>query len=169
MKMLNSKGDTIVEVLIAIAVTSAMLGGAFVVVNKTLANARQAQEHGEALQIARAQVEGLKKLSESDGGIDGPLFTDGSKTHCIYLETTTETISAVPFSASVSSLPQANPSDYPDKCKQSRGSYTFLVGAIRDTVSRAGVTYDSFRVYVNWRGATDKDDEVRLTYQVYRP
>lgn len=54
-------GDTIVEVLIAIAVVSLVLGGAYAIASRSLANSRQAQEHGEALQLANAQIELLSK------------------------------------------------------------------------------------------------------------
>lgn len=55
-------GDTIVEVLIAMAVASLILGGAYTVTNRSLANARQAQEQTEALKLIQGQVERLKAL-----------------------------------------------------------------------------------------------------------
>ncbi len=56
----NNNGDTIVEVLIAIAVISLILGGAFVSTRRSSAAVRTAQEQGEALKIAEKQVELLK-------------------------------------------------------------------------------------------------------------
>lgn len=56
----NLRGDTIVEVLIAITVVSAVLGGAFVSSNRSLNVTRQAQERGEALKLVEGQLEQLK-------------------------------------------------------------------------------------------------------------
>ena len=65
MKGLSNGGDTIVEVLIAIAVVSAVLGGAFVSANRSLNMSRQSQERGEALKLAEGQVERVKSLGTS--------------------------------------------------------------------------------------------------------
>ncbi len=71
-KQRRNAGDTIVEVMIAMAVASLVLGGSFTIVNRTLANARQAQEHGEALKLAQGQVESLKGLFKTN-----PSLKDG--------------------------------------------------------------------------------------------
>jgi Tfp pilus assembly protein PilV len=58
----NQTGDTIVEVMIAILVVSAVLGGAYVTSNHSLKNTRQAQEHAVALKYAESQLEQIKSL-----------------------------------------------------------------------------------------------------------
>jgi type II secretory pathway pseudopilin PulG len=62
---LRERGDTIVEVLIAIAVASAVMGSAFVLVNRTSRNVRQSQEHAEALKLVEGQLELLKERIKS--------------------------------------------------------------------------------------------------------
>lgn len=57
---LNTRGDTIVEVLIAIAVVSAVLGGAFASTSRSLRGSRLSQERGEAVKYTEGQVESLK-------------------------------------------------------------------------------------------------------------
>ena len=52
-------GDTIVEVLVAIAVLSVVLAGAYVTSNRSLNAELNAQEHTQALTIAQGQVEDL--------------------------------------------------------------------------------------------------------------
>ncbi len=74
--MHRQKGDTIVEVLIAIAVVSLVLGGAYSIANRSLASVRQAQEHAEALKIAESQVEKLK--TANDTGTAGVLTQTGT-------------------------------------------------------------------------------------------
>jgi len=60
MRYLGNKGDTIVEVLIALVVVSTVMAGAFVSSNRSLINSRQAQERGEALKYVEGQLEQLK-------------------------------------------------------------------------------------------------------------
>jgi type II secretory pathway pseudopilin PulG len=66
MKKLNIKGDTIVEVLIALAVLSAVLGGAYLSANRSLSSNRDSQERGEALKLAEGQIEQLKSLAKAN-------------------------------------------------------------------------------------------------------
>lgn len=66
---LRERGDTIVEVLIAVAVISMILGGAFVVTNRNFLNTRDAQERGNALKLVEGQVEQLKGLVATDSDL----------------------------------------------------------------------------------------------------
>lgn len=70
----NSRGDTIVEVLIAIAIISLVLAGAYVSANRSAKATRTAQEHGEALKAAESQVE-LIKVAARTGAPD--IFSAG--------------------------------------------------------------------------------------------
>lgn len=56
----NQRGDTIVEVVIAIAVISSVLTGAFYLTNHSTRAVRDAQEHAQALQLLQGQVEQLR-------------------------------------------------------------------------------------------------------------
>lgn len=53
-------GDTIVEVVIAIAVIAVVLTGAFIVTNHSLTSVRDSEEHSEALNLLQGQVEQLR-------------------------------------------------------------------------------------------------------------
>ncbi len=61
----NNQGDTIVEVLVAIAVASAVLGTAYAIVNRTTRAQQQTTEHTQALKIAESQLELLKTTAAS--------------------------------------------------------------------------------------------------------
>jgi|KBSSwiStaDraftv2_1062776.scaffolds.fasta_scaffold266137_2 prepilin-type N-terminal cleavage/methylation domain-containing protein len=61
----RQRGDTLVEVLIAIAVVTLVLGGAYVTTNRSLLATRSAQERGNALKNAESQIEQLKGLVAS--------------------------------------------------------------------------------------------------------
>lgn len=60
MKRLSQTGDTIVEVLICIAVVSVVLGGAFVTTRQSQIGVRNSQEHAEALKLIESQIEQLR-------------------------------------------------------------------------------------------------------------
>ncbi|HEX7963912.1 MAG TPA: type II secretion system protein [Candidatus Saccharimonadales bacterium] len=56
----RERGDTIVEVLVAIVIVASVLGGAYVVSNHSLQSTRGTQERASALKLAEAQIEQLK-------------------------------------------------------------------------------------------------------------
>ncbi len=60
----HQRGDTIVEVLIAIAVVSSVLGGAYATANRNVKNSQQAQEQSRALKVAESQLEQLSKVAD---------------------------------------------------------------------------------------------------------
>lgn len=62
-RLLNNTGDTIVEVLVSIAIVSTVLAGAFVSANRSLIATRQSQERGEALKLVEGQLERIKSKS----------------------------------------------------------------------------------------------------------
>ncbi|HSX35895.1 MAG TPA: hypothetical protein VLH84_03090 [Patescibacteria group bacterium] len=61
----RERGDTIVEVLIAVAIASLILGGAYVVSNTSLNATRAAQERGIALKLGQSQMEQLKSVVQN--------------------------------------------------------------------------------------------------------
>jgi hypothetical protein len=66
--MLGQRGDTIVEVVIAIAVASAALIGAYASTNKNSLSTQTAQERTQAVKLVETQVEYLRAAS----GISAP-------------------------------------------------------------------------------------------------
>ncbi len=86
-KRFSEAGDTVVEVLIAIAIVSFVLGASYSVANKSFRMVRQAQEHTIAAKLAEDEVENLKTYSEFD--TSGNLFAVGLKPYClVFLKST---------------------------------------------------------------------------------
>lgn len=67
MVKLNSKGETIVEVLISIVVVGSVLAGAYFTANRSSQQTRAAIERTEALKAAESKVEMLRNLSKTPG------------------------------------------------------------------------------------------------------
>lgn len=64
---LSQRGDTIVEVLISVAVASMVLASAYAITNRNVRTTQDTQEHSQAQQIAQQQIERLRALSGSNG------------------------------------------------------------------------------------------------------
>ncbi|HVU59665.1 MAG TPA: type II secretion system protein [Candidatus Saccharimonadales bacterium] len=83
----HQAGDTIVEVIIAIAVIATMLAGAFAVVTNSTHGVRDAEEHAQALQFLQGQVELLRNAAGQSGILTAGLnqafclYTDSSGVH----------------------------------------------------------------------------------------
>jgi prepilin-type N-terminal cleavage/methylation domain-containing protein len=65
---IGRRGDTIVEVLIAVAIIGVILVGAYHISNNSNIAVRDSQEHSQALKLAETQLETLN----SKGGITSP-------------------------------------------------------------------------------------------------
>jgi prepilin-type N-terminal cleavage/methylation domain-containing protein len=74
----NQSGDTIIEVLIAMAILAVILTGAYATSNRSLITERDAQEHSEALTVAQTQVEDLAAGGTLANGQDCLTIEGGS-------------------------------------------------------------------------------------------
>lgn len=76
LRLREQRGDTIVEVLIVIAIVSLVLGGAFASARESLISTQRSQERGEALKLLEQQVELLKAVADrSDSRVFSPSLT----------------------------------------------------------------------------------------------
>lgn len=142
-------GDTIVEVLIAIAVVSLILGGAYVTTNRSLLATRAAEERGNALKLAESQVEQLKGIANSS--LADTIFGTGTP---------------MPFCISGVSgavVAVANP----DCVVNASGTPTNIEPKYNLSVER-GPDGNTFTVTNEWETASgDVTDSLRLIYRVY--
>ena len=132
-------GDTIVEVLIAIAVSSAVLGTAYGITNRTVKNQQQINEHSQALKIAEQQLEQLRGMAAV--GNSGPF--SATSPFCIVL---------------VGSTPTVKTPDSDGSCK--------TAGVYNVAVIRTGGNL--FTAAVTWDGIHGGIDKVSLDYKVYQ-
>lgn len=86
----SQSGDTIVEVLISVAICGFVLGGSYYVINHQLAQIENQQEHNQATKLVESQIEDLRAytgpadlsqvgcftISSGDSSIDAVLRSD---------------------------------------------------------------------------------------------
>jgi len=109
---LGQAGDTIIEVLIAIAIVSSVLGIAYATMNRGLKQARDIQERTEALKLLQGQVESLRFLDESGVTLPANTFCiDGSPPNPV-----TGFTGTTPPTAATVDVDDFN--GYPDQCVQ---------------------------------------------------
>ena len=74
------RGDTIVEVLICVAIVSLVLGGAYATARRSSQGIRNSQEHAEALKLVQAQLEQIKSSAAEE---TPQVFTTSLGTFCM--------------------------------------------------------------------------------------
>lgn len=140
------RGDTIVEVLISIAVIAAVLGGAYVVVNNSTKNSQSAQERTVAVKVAESQLELLRGYVSAGNPLPtGSFCLDTSGIHTIS-----------------SALPAPTNTGYPSQCIIDEGSAVdkYVAG-----IQASGG--NKFTVYVTWDGLSGSRSQVSIAYKVY--
>jgi type II secretory pathway pseudopilin PulG len=64
----RERGDTIIEVMICMAVAGAAISAAYSISSRSLNRVRQSQERTESLKLAEQQLERLKKVAKDNPG-----------------------------------------------------------------------------------------------------
>lgn len=141
MQRLNQKGDTIVEVLISVAIVGLMLTGAFAISNASYRQIRMAQERSEAQRIAQSAVELL------DTGTAAKKLTEGPSPapFCILPDLTTPVAAAT-------------------ECNDQGGLYDVSIKRAGD----AGGSRYTFVVTVTWDGLSGRQEQLSVDYRVGR-
>jgi|ERR1700741_1849418 len=140
---LKQRGDTIVEVLIAIAVMSGVLGTSYAITSRNSKASQQAQEHSQALKVAETQLEQLKGYLNA-GGSTPATFSDD---FCMYVQPDnkleTDTTS--------------------NNCKKDDDN---APGRYAVAITKTSAT-SAYTVTVKWSGPTGHNDQVSLAYRIY--
>lgn len=145
------RGDTIVEVLISLAVVSVILGGAYVTTNKSLLATRSAQERSNALKLAEAQVEELKGLiATNPAAIFGPGVPSP---FCVYNDTTAGTLTVVASTNANCSVNAA-------------GAATTIEPVFKLAITRSGNSFTVSNTWTDIRGG--QTDYLQLKYRAYQ-
>jgi len=110
-KLIAQTGDTIIEVLIAIAIISLVLASAFAITSRDLQDIHQAQEHTSGLKFAENQLEQLRSMATSnfsDPANPGPSYTIFSDPNAFCINT-----SGTVQNSTTSPILSINPTNFP--------------------------------------------------------
>lgn len=155
----NQRGDTIMEVLIAVAVLSLVLSAAFALANQSSQANTQAGERSESAKITESQIEQLKSfIGESAAPV---IPADGY--FCMYQETVGAGPQKVLKTKAVSSsaITADDFNAYPVECKSPT-----VPGEFYNTyIQKVGNTYTA---HTRWYAASGNGvDETTMVYRVY--
>ncbi|HEX8226554.1 MAG TPA: hypothetical protein VF572_01665 [Candidatus Saccharimonadales bacterium] len=159
----NQAGDTIVEVLIALAVVSSVLVGAFLVVQKSSLAVRDSQEHAEMLQILQGQVELVRSLALKETSETSGVFANSPKFFCIDNSNASGPVKHG-MSGMGNSLPAIDADDfsrYTGPCKQ--GLYNVAITYSGNLPINSGV----FTFTGRWNKIGGGKSQEVLTYRIY--
>lgn len=150
-KLLGSRGDTIVEVLIVVTILGFILMISYSVATRTQRTNRQTEEHSQALKIAESQLENLRAYPSAISDAKFCFDTAGQ-------------VVALPAGVQAADYASENFTLYPAGCQRppiggTCASYCYYV-----SISKG--SGDLYTVAVRWNGPTGKKDQVSLQYRM---
>jgi prepilin-type N-terminal cleavage/methylation domain-containing protein len=147
LKLSNHRGDTIVEVMVVLAVLGMAIGISYATANASLLETRQAQENSEATELAQSQIEALRTLTQP--GATPNIFASAGP-YCLV---------AAPPSYSL---------DTGSSCAISGGSFNYTISVMYLSPVTNPTTPDQFTVNVTWPDVQGYgNDQVTLVYRVH--
>jgi prepilin-type N-terminal cleavage/methylation domain-containing protein len=149
MKKLTQQGDTIIEVLVVIAIVALVLGGAYASARRSFITTQQTQERSEAAKYSEEQLERLRVAADDpDNAIFG---SAGSSAFCLISTGETRTAGSAPCGVGTDNR------------------YKLSITRTQATVN--GGTHYTFRVRTTWDlvGANDirDTDEINMYYRIH--
>lgn len=162
LKKINNRGDTIVEVLIALAVLSLAFAISYSTANAALIQSQNAQEHSLALEYLDAQIEELRYAAYNPSLNIVPVnefneTTTNNTSFCLY------THNKKIYSSSTFTYGENNPN--PSQCNISGGSFNYHI-AITPNINANQQSTFNVSVWWNGLGSLGKQSE-QLSYRVY--
>jgi competence protein ComGC len=146
----DKRGDTIVEVLLSIAIMAQVFIITYSLVNHTLAEGITASEHTQAIKLAESQIESLKfRQSLSSNSVWNTNFAQRGINFCLDDQATDPTnVNWLPITQNTANTPtqlviSANTNNYKLGCvsPQSATNAKFFVNISTSTSALNGITY----------------------------
>lgn len=170
---LQQRGDTIVEVLIALAILSLAFVISYSTANSALIDSQNSQEHSMALEYLDTQAELLRYAANqvNQGIIPTSEFNTGGKAFCLSVPltmgaiATAQNVDYVPFKYALPEFQyqsSINASlDYPPQCQVGSGFKYYLA------IQPGPQNYD-FQIWLWWYGLGSLGvQQERISYRVY--
>lgn len=157
----SNRGDTIVEVMIVLAVLGFAISISFATANRSLLNARQAQENSEATAYVQSQVEALQTMAALSTATTGIFDLTLTTPFCI-----TDVTAALPY---IEKTTLKN-------CDFETIPYSVLIypcdrlASLVDTPCAVKTDNDTFIVRASWPDVFGGEtDTVTMSYRIHAP
>jgi prepilin-type N-terminal cleavage/methylation domain-containing protein len=166
---LKSRGDTIIEVMIVLAVLGLAISIAYATANRSLMDARQAQENGEATSLVQSQIEQLRGLASKYPSLD--VFRTDVYFFCI---NENGTMNVTNFSPGTDFLDEniypKGPANTPGECTFDE-RYNLSIHYEPPTASASpNASPDTFTVRAVWDDVSGQgQDTVTMAYKIHKP
>ncbi len=141
---LSSKGDTIIEVMIALAVLALAFSISYAIAQSTLVDVQNSQEHSMALEYMDSQLEALQAIANEPNPPAGIPPTAPDNAFC--LSTAGNSIHAYDFKVNQLNPSQTSVSKYPSQCVEDQGSYSYYLSIQKSTLP------NTYKVNIWWNG-----------------
>lgn len=164
----RQSGDTIVEVLVALAIIGMVLAAAYTTANRSIQITRQSQERTEAVKVAENQLEVIKSIAGSVEPMDGSEEIWDGEVFCIKQSDS----AYVPYDDTGAELPDLWDAELTMEEPPDNGFYP--QDCVFSTLYHVYVGYDDddersrFLVNVRWEriGGGGMIDEVQYIYGI---
>jgi prepilin-type N-terminal cleavage/methylation domain-containing protein len=155
---LHQAGDTIVEVIIVLAIFGLALSICYATANRSLLNARQAQENSIATELAQSQIESLRSLASNSSGSNDIFTTSGL--FCIVNNT-------IVTGFTVATLALLTSSTYAEYPTGSPGCNDLTYNLYHTAIQYVAAT-DTFTTKITWDDVLGQgQDSVTLSYRLH--
>jgi prepilin-type N-terminal cleavage/methylation domain-containing protein len=142
----KQRGDTIIEVMIAIAIVSGVLGATFAISNKALRTTQANHERFQAQMFANQQAEWIKTYSIENRATLLANTTDFCMVDAATLVSSTDTRCTLQTLYKITITPKATP-QYIDTASATVGSNTYYIHIDWDSLSNLSSTDQLELVY----------------------
>ena len=157
---LNSRGDTILEVLISVAILSLILTSSFALTNRSSIANRQAAERGEASKLGQSELEKLKYYLSSPG------ITAPANGFFFCVDTSNPVAPTIIAVSITQSTIDTAYNSIDIRCRKGTDSrYATFIYREPSGTEQATNTYTT---YVRWNSATGRGtDKINLVHRLY--
>ncbi|MFO0881869.1 MAG: prepilin-type N-terminal cleavage/methylation domain-containing protein [Candidatus Saccharimonadales bacterium] len=149
-KSLTQKGDTIIEVMMALVILSAVLGGTFAVAQRSKTSAQANHERYQAQMYANEQAEWIRQASAANRSTFMGKFSASDTVFCMESSTSVQ-------------LDESQPACTKD------GLYKVTVKAVTSCSYITGTcsnVYNNYYIKVSWDSLKGGTDTVELVYGI---
>lgn len=164
----RQRGDTILEVMICVAVVGLLLSAAFALSNRNTTAEMMAQERSVGVKIAESQLELLKSYA------DRHVLPDRNMFFCMNSDPASPTgVRPVELTGDASPKPDKEvdiETEYPGACRQQESSfaYEFAIWSPNNSGQIGGTPNIPYAVTVRWDAANAGErQEVKIFYNLY--